>query len=340
MDPFSADPTDPLKRAELRRALDAANRAVAMRETEEAYSAFLTRSRQSDSHQHVRAAMPRPSRLGLRTVFGGAALCGIAAFTGLNLWRSPSRSLASIHSYSTTAGQRAVVTLPTGSRIRMGPATTIRVAMRGTRANTTVDVNGEALFTVVPTDRSAFVVTTARAQLRVLGTTFSVRQYAAEPAARVLVVEGRVALQQRQIDDSDASRDRTETILNANTLAVVDSAGSIRTTAGLRAEDDTAWTSGRLVFRNTPARDVVAELGRAYDVEFRITDTTVAKYPLTWMVPTAQASLRDALSELADLLNASVKRTGRIITISPGRALVPAVPPSRHSLTSESQYGR
>jgi ferric-dicitrate binding protein FerR (iron transport regulator) len=106
------------------------------------------------------------------------------------------------------------------------------------------------------------------------------------------------------------------------------------------SEDYTGWTTGHLVFRETPIRDAVVEIGRAYDVDIRIADSALATRTLSWTVPVTQRSLTGVLEFLTDVLDAHLVRSGRVITIVPGRSSVRKRVDPRHLLTSESQYGK
>jgi len=240
--------------------------------------------------------------------------------------------------YSTTARERATVTLADGSRVTLGPSTTLRVSTTDGETNASATVQGEALFAIAHHARSAFTVHTGTAIIRVLGTTFSTRHYPSDRNTRVVVANGRVAVS----DVRDAGRNDRAAILDARTLCVVSDSGSLDVVPNIAVDRAMAWTTGQLVFDNVPLRDAIADLGRAYDVEFRLKDSTLAKAPLTWTIATNNASLSAALDELGEVLEAHFTRSGRIITIVRGR-------PSSHrtqlrtpnpSFTVESQYGR
>jgi ferric-dicitrate binding protein FerR (iron transport regulator) len=148
----------------------------------------------------------------------------------------------------------------------------------------------------------------------VLGTAFLVERYRADRLTRVVVTEGRVSLQSR---GPHAAAD-AHAVLTAGTLGVVTDSGTVSIAPAIAMDRDTAWMSGTLVFRGTPASEVVAELGRIYDVEIHLSDSTLAAHPLTWSVPIAKQTLGQVLEALTTLLDSRAKQSGRIITIVPG----------------------
>jgi ferric-dicitrate binding protein FerR (iron transport regulator) len=250
-------------------------------------------------------------------------------------------------SYATAANERATITLSDGSRVTLGASTRLVVAHDPNSGDATrVQLDGQAIFTVEnrrhTAARTTLIVRTERAETRVLGTTFLVRQYAGEHATRVVVKEGRVTVR------ASSARRRNETgavpgaVLSAGALGVVSDSGAVRVTQSISPDDYMAWTKAALVFRQTPVRDVLAQVGRAYDVEIRLRDSTLAQRPMTWNVA-ANQSLADVLEEFPILLDVRIARTGRLITLLPGRRtsqrrVGPHSPSSL--LSTESQHGK
>jgi len=244
--------------------------------------------------------------------------------------RGPDQTPPVAH-YATTAGQRATVTLPDGSRAALGPATTLTATR--TDAGMSVTVDGAAQFTVSHSAATPFVVRTTHTVTRVLGTTFLVRQYGVDRVARVLVTEGRVSVQ--------GMGDRSERgVLAANALAVVNDSGDVVVTPNVPAHDYAGWVTGELEFHGALARDVVADLSRAYGLDIQLTDSALGQQRVDWSVQTARYPLSQVLPELLVLLKAHAKQSSTGITIAPGRLTSRRPAVVRPSLTSETEYGR
>jgi transmembrane sensor len=267
-------------------------------------------------------------------VFVGA---GLASFVARR-HSADSESSSSARRYTTRAGQQATVTLASGARAHLAPATTLTT--RTTADDISVTIDGAALFTVTPDQRAPFIVHSARAEVRVLGTRFLVRQYPGEPVARVAVVDGRVAVHASPSSRASSTHARDGILTAGMTATVSDSGLGVTAPSSSITDQYTAWTRGRLVFRDAPVRDIIAELGRTYDVDIRLADSAAATRKLTWTVPISSRSIDDVLVVLTDLLGAHSTRHGRAVTIVPGRRdlrkLVQPVP----TFTTESQYGR
>jgi len=240
--------------------------------------------------------------------------------------------------YQSGAGQYTVVRFADGSWARLAPATTLTVTTGSARLSVrSIDtrVVGEAFFHV-PHDRErTFRVHAGSTVTRVLGTSFLVRRYDTDRVTRVSVTDGRVAFATVGRDAQHA-----QAVLAANTMGTVGDSGQIHVTSLPAGDDGKGATEGRLVFRNTPARDAVLEVGRAYGVDLRIADSTLGAQPLNATIPVTTQSLATVIASLSDVLEAHPVRHGDRITLVPGRPAVRRMAVPSSPLRSESSYGR
>ena len=193
--------------------------------------------------------------------------------------------------YVTDVGERDSVALPDGSRIVLGPRTSVSVAERD------VELRGEAYFKVVHNPDKPFVVRAAGSVIRDLGTEFTV---SSDPAAaiRVVVSEGMVAI----------ARGSDSVTLHAGDVGVVSSDGRVSARRGAASPDDLAWLQGRLVFRDAPLAEVASDLRRWYGVELRVIDTSLVRRRFTGEF--ASDPVDRVLAVLALALGAGIERRG------------------------------
>src|SRR5262249_49672936 len=137
-----------------------------------------------------------------------------------------------------------------------------------------------------------------------LGTRFVVRAYAADSGVEVAVTSGAVSL----------SGPRSALDLQAGEAGRVSPAGIVSAVAHARTASDTAWIDGRLGFAEEPLGDVALELERWFDVEIRISDSTLARRRVSAVYN--NPSLTGVVEALATTFDARVARTGRVVTIS------------------------
>jgi transmembrane sensor len=168
-----------------------------------------------------------------------------------------------------------------------------------------VQLQGEAYFDVHHDAARPFVVRAGGAAIRDLGTTFTVRAPAGQPV-RVAVTSGSVSLAASSARDSVVLRPGDAGTLAQDGRALVDRGGAI--------EADTAWTHGRLVFREAPIATVRTELQRWYGIDL-VVDSSYASRHLSMMFE--DEPVDHVLQVIALSLGAEVERQGNTAIIKP-----------------------
>jgi len=283
---------------DLRRAMDP---AILAKDTH----ALLERIARSE---HLAARRTRQSVGDKRRLGGIVGLVGavaiVAAFVLIRypmVGHSVRNAQQRVRTYVTGPAQQANIALPNGTQIMLAPQS--RLILYGNVATLT----GEAFFTVTQHTANPFIVRTGAVSTRVLGTAFSVRHYADEHWTRVVVTEGKVA--------TGMSAPVTVT---ANRVAYVsDSTIDVRTVDDL--SNLTGWTSGRLVFRDVPARDVLAAVSRWYGITFRLRDSALALPVLNTALDTHR-SRSEILAALELVLDVQMTAVGDTLIIAPRQA--------------------
>ncbi len=201
--------------------------------------------------------------------------------------------------FATPAGSRSTVTLRDGTHLVLGPATRLRVPTDFGTSSRTVELDGQAYFAVVHNAAQPFAVRTTRAEVRDVGTTFSVRAYADDADGRVAVTEGKVRVGTASLARGD--------------LAVIDGGGRVAVRHGVDLTPYIAWTQGRLAFDGTPLRDVARELDRAFDVRITIADSGLAGDPVSGTFD--NESVDQVLDDITDVIGGDYERVGRAVAI-------------------------
>lgn len=190
------------------------------------------------------------------------------------------RTIAGRHTASRAGAVKNLVTapgvmdslrLPDGTRVLLGPGSRLTLAADFGAATREMTLAGEARFTVVHDAAHPFVIHTAAATIRDVGTIFSVHSDDAD-GARVVVTEGAVEV----LEHSGASHQT----LGAGDVAVIAARGGIEVKRAAAGADDAAWTQGRLVFHDASVTQVTADLRRWYGVEVTV-DSALARRAVT-----------------------------------------------------------
>ncbi len=265
-----------------------------------------------------RLAHPGPQGVGDGVTWRAAAIAAsvlVALGVGVTVGvvRQHTGSNAAVgREYITAAGQRLTVTLVDGTRLTLAPATRVRVGADYGDTRRDVSVDGEAYFRVTHDPRHPFAVHAGNALVEDLGTRFLVRSYAGEPVVRVVVADGRVSLG----GTVGWGRHEQRPVLASGMLGEVDHTGVTRVTTGVAADDYLTWTHGELRFVKTPFRDVVAELGRWYDLDVYVDDAALGQQSVIASFPDKSAD--EAFTSLATAFQAQWHRVGRVVVFTAG----------------------
>jgi transmembrane sensor len=157
-------------------------------------------------------------------------------------------------SYSTGIGEQRTIQLTDGSTAELNARSRIHVHLTDQQRDVTL-LEGQALFRVAKDGHRPFVVRAGDAQVRAVGTEFDV--YRKQSATVVTVVEGRV----ETYDGSGSPGSSAPIVLSAGeqiTLLPHTVTKPTRTDPVVA----TAWVQKRLIFEETPLRDVAEEFNR------------------------------------------------------------------------------
>ena len=255
---------------------------------------------------------PRP-RAGPVATRAAAALLlvagGVAGWRALR-GRGATEDVAG-RTFATAVGVRDSLRLPDGSRVLLGPGSTLDVASDFGSARREVRLRGEAYFTVRHDARAPFVVRTGGASVHDVGTAFVVRD-GSDGRVTVAVTEGVVMLRA-------ATADTAGVLVRAHARGVVVPGRSPVVATDVVTEQDLSWTRGQLAFRDTPFPEVAAELRRWYGVELRPADpslaASLAERHLTAAFHGEPAD--EVLRVVALALGASIERRGDTAFVRP-----------------------
>lgn len=156
--------------------------------------------------------------------------------------------------YFTEVGSQKTITLADGSTVWLN--TDSAFSVNYSNHNRQINLHrGQAIFSVTPDPQRPFEVFTEYAMVRALGTVFEVWEQ--DDKTQVTVLEHAVSLNPLVNGDKQNSV-RIETgqqsIYNSSTEKYHTSAVNIKQSA--------AWQRGKLIFKNQPLADVIAELER------------------------------------------------------------------------------
>lgn len=238
---------------------------------------------------------PWPSRRQLLRYAAGTA---VVAAGGYALARN---ALGPDH--RTGPGERRTIALPDGSTVELASASALSVAYDRVLRRLTLH-RGEAFFQVSAYPNWPFVVAAADGQAEARGTAFDVK--CRDDDAVVTVTEHAV-----EVSVTGGGR---ATVAAGQQVRY--GRGRIGPVAGVDAGLATAWRRDRLIFRDAPLGDVVAELERQRRGRIVITDDRLRTIPVTAVFDARQTDA--ALQTIAGTLPVRLTRvTDLLVLLSP-----------------------
>lgn len=196
-------------------------------------------------------------------------LAGGLAAAGLVIAVTPWADLtAQTTTYETAHGERRTVMLADGSRIDLNAGSRLSVRLAG-RERRVVMAEGQAIFDVAKDPRRPFLIEAGDRTVRVVGTQFDVRHCNGDQT--VTVARGVV-----EVRPTDGVSGQTYRLTVGQRLDHKAGARVATVTAG-SPQEVFAWRTGRLVYRNEPLANVVADLNQYAERPVRLADARTGR---------------------------------------------------------------
>lgn len=203
--------------------------------------------------------------------------------------------------YETGVGEQRLVVLEDGSRLRLNTDSQVRVHFtRGEREIRLL--RGQAFFDVAPDTRRPFIVEAGETSVRALGTRFDVRRQPTR--TEVTLLEGKVQVR-------EPSRSQPWLLVPDQQLTVVPGHRAIRqpTDAGKVS----SWTTGRLMFEETPLAAAIAEVNRYGGEQIALDAPALAEAPVSGVFDVGDTEA--FVAAVALLFDLEAERTERAVRL-------------------------
>jgi len=164
--------------------------------------------------------------------------------------------------YVTGGNQQKTLTLSDGTKIRLNSNAKIGIPADFNQSTREVSLQGEAFFDVGQDDEKPFIVHTARATVKDLGTAFNVRELPGKQSIQVAVTDGKVSLW------SDEQGEKTATQLVEGQFGHLDLQEGILQIEQFGVQNYLSWMNGRIVYEKAKLDEVSQQLSRIYDLSF------------------------------------------------------------------------
>ncbi|MDJ1499093.1 FecR family protein [Xanthocytophaga agilis] len=260
-------------------------------------------------------AMKSVSRkLSYKKILALAAVLAGFVFGGLYIWKIGAQASEQEKvvwmKKETGRKQQEKVALPDGSMVYLNVESRIKYNTNSFAQERTIYLEGEAFFEVTPDKKRPFRVVTSSLTTQVLGTSFNVQAYRNSMGSNygsthVTVATGKV----RVVDSVQAE---LEQLLPGDELIYDNTHHSVQTRK-VDLSTIRSWQNKRLIFRDTPIAEIVAQLERWYDVSIVIDNP--ALYSCHFTATFNQLTLQQTLELLSITTNLSYQQNGKTITL-------------------------
>jgi ferric-dicitrate binding protein FerR (iron transport regulator) len=176
---------------------------------------------------------------------------------------------------ATLQGEKKEIVLPDGSHVWLNSLSKIIYSDKFEGKERKVNLTGEAYFEVAKNPSRPFIIDAVNAVTTVLGTAFNVRARVEEKLVVVTVAEGKVAFTGKE------ALSKTSVKLMAGDQGILNL--ETKKLENVKNDDPNflAWKTGKLVFKNTSLKQVVAKLTDFYGKSIRVEDLSKAETPFT-----------------------------------------------------------
>lgn len=238
---------------------------------------FLTAIRQSSSRMRrwwVAAAL-------VPLLVMGGALAFIADRVGL-------LSTVQYASIVVPCGQQMQVLLPDGTSLQLNSDSKLRYPKTFGLFSRHVSLEGEGYFNVATDKNRPFLIDLKGLEVKVTGTEFNVKAYAADPNIYVTLTEGSILLKD--------SRKKEYPLVPGQSAIYSRQSGTCQITQPQDIEAVQAWRTNSMNFYLTPLKEIIRVMERQYDTRFIINDSSLLSNRFTFS--TTKVNIADVLRDL------------------------------------------
>lgn len=171
---------------------------------------------------------------------------------------------------ATKAGETKKIVLPDGSSVTLNSASRFSVPASFGKHSRVVKLEGQGFFEVAHDASKPFTVETNDLRVRVLGTSFDVKDYRGDADARIGVTSGSVGV------SWNASGSDTSAVLRTGDQLQYRTDDGQTTISSIDTVEASAWRQDRLRYRNEPLSVIARDLERQFGIRVVFNNPTLA----------------------------------------------------------------
>lgn len=231
-----------------------------------------------------------------RTIWWRVAAAVALIIASIGIWKAVQPAPIEWLTYATQVGEVQQIDLADGSTIHLNANSSLEVDQELEEATIRrVRLNGEAYFDIAKRPKQAFIVETAKGEVRVLGTSFNVADRS--DRFELTLVEGSIEF---RVPNQPAVAMKVGDQLN-----IVDQKLMRQS---VDTEDFAAWRDARMNFRNVTIERVIAQIEADFDWNIKVKNPKLLDRKINAQIPKNDPILLfEALAAIYDL---SIEQVG------------------------------
>jgi transmembrane sensor len=201
---------------------------------------------------------------------------------------------AFVNEVVTKRGSKSSIKLPDGTIVRLNTDSRLTYLNFTAGKNREVTLIGEAYFDVAHDSSRPFIIHTGKINIKVLGTSFNVRNYPQDKELETSLIKGKIEVSLESRPEDIITLKPTEKLIIAKEQDELATATKVKSSIDnkvvltsityLRADSlvaETSWLNDKMVFVNQPLDKIAIELERKYAINISFKDEKVKKYRYT-----------------------------------------------------------
>ena len=201
---------------------------------------------------------------------------------------------AFVNEVVTKRGSKSSIKLPDGTIVRLNTDSRLTYLNFTAGKNREVTLIGEAYFDVAHDSSRPFIIHTGKINIKVLGTSFNVRNYPQDKELETSLIKGKIEVSLDSRPEDIITLKPTEKLIIAKEQDELSAAIKVTNSLDnkvvltsityLRHDSlvaETSWLNDKMVFVNQPLEKIAIELERKYAITISFKDEKVKKYRYT-----------------------------------------------------------
>ena len=233
----------------------------------------------------------------------------------------------SLNEVATKKGSKSFIKLPDGTQVWLNADSKLTFKEDFGGKTREVSLNGEAFFDVFHDAEHPFTIHTGKADVKVLGTTFNLRNYSLDKTMEATLIKGKIEVTLTDRPDEKIIIHPQEKIIiskenvsffnnqsvHGNIKPIIDRVVVTTVTLKDSLVAETGWMKDKMVFVNQPLEKIAEELERKFAVTVLFKTNTVKDYRYTGVFDKESVNEIFHIIQLSRKINYTINN--KIITI-------------------------